>query len=85
MSLLKHEAQHARNLAIHKDMSSEGLEYRAKLVELIYSKESNLLEQFAQEANSLDKSNGHPAAYYRRGDRRENQSEMLTKWPFLNI
>ena len=43
-------------------MSSEDLEYRAKLVELIYSNERNLLERFAKEAESCDKSNGHSAA-----------------------
>lgn len=62
VSLLKHEAQHARDLSIHKNMSSEDLEYRAKLVELIYSVERNLLEQFAREAASSDKSNGHASA-----------------------
>lgn len=62
VSLLKHEAQHARDLAVHKDMSSEDLEYRAKLVELIYSNERNLLERFAKEADSCDKSNGHSVA-----------------------
>ena len=62
VSLLKHEAQHARDLAMQEDMTSEDLEYRAKLVELIYSKERNMLKQFAQEADSSDKSNGHAVA-----------------------
>ena len=62
VSLLKHEAQHARDLAICKEMSSEELEYRAKLVELIYSTERNLLAQFLREADRLDKDNGHAAA-----------------------
>lgn len=62
VSLLKHEAQHARDLAANPDMSSEDLEYRAKLVELIYSSRRNLLERFAQEADTADKSNGHAAA-----------------------
>lgn len=65
VSLLKHEAQHARDLHADKDMSSEDLEYRAKLVELIYSSERNLLPVFAQEADSADKSNGHAMAAYR--------------------
>lgn len=62
VSLLKHEAQHARDLAIQRDMSSEDLEYRAKLVELIYSSERNLLKQFVCEADNSDKSNGHSLA-----------------------
>lgn len=62
VSLLKHEAQHARDLEANKDMSSEELEYRAKLVELIYSSERNLLQAFAQEADVSDKSNGHAMA-----------------------
>ncbi|HBA48532.1 MAG TPA: hypothetical protein DCZ91_12185 [Lachnospiraceae bacterium] len=65
ISLLKHEAQHARDLQTDKEMSSEDLEYRAKLVELIYSDERNLLPAFAQEADSADKSNGHAMAAYR--------------------
>lgn len=65
VSLLKHEAQHARDLAMNKDMSSEDLEYRAKLVELIYSSERNLLLGFAQEADNSNKSNGHAMAAYR--------------------
>lgn len=65
VSLLKHEAQHARDLETDKNMSSENLEYRAKLVELIYSRERNLLKAFAQEADSSDKSNGHAMAAHR--------------------
>lgn len=65
VSLLKHEAQHAKDLEKDKDMSSEDLEYRAKLVELIYSSERNLLLGFAQEADNSDKSNGHATASYR--------------------
>lgn len=62
VSLLKHEAQHARDLALYKEISSEDLEYRAKLVELIYSSERNLLKRFAKEAGSSDQQNGHSAA-----------------------
>lgn len=65
VSLLKHEAQHARDLEMNKDMSSEDLEYRAKLVELIYSSERNMLKGFAQEADDSDKSNDHAMAAYR--------------------
>jgi len=65
VSLLKHEAQHARDLAMNKDMSSEDLEYRAKLVELIYSSERNLLLGFAQEADNSDAGNSHTMAAYR--------------------
>ena len=65
VSLLKHEAQHTRDLEANKDMASEDLEYRAKLVELIYSSERNLLQAFAQEADDSDASNGHAMAAYR--------------------
>lgn len=50
VSLLKHEAQHARDLEAHPKMPPEDLEFRAKLVELIYSKERHLLPVFAAEA-----------------------------------
>lgn len=65
VSLLKHEAQHARDLTTDKNMSSEDLECRAKLVELIYSNERNLLQSFASEADPTDKSNGHAMAAHR--------------------
>lgn len=43
VSLLKHEAQHASDQERYQGITSEDLEYRAKLVELIYSRERNLL------------------------------------------
>lgn len=62
VSLLKHEAQHAQDLAVKKEMLSVDLEYRAKLVELIYSSQRDMLKLFAQEADGQDQSNGHSAA-----------------------
>ena len=57
-SLLKHEAQHAADLAKYKGISPEELEYRAKLVELIYSVQRRLLDQFTYEANAEGTSHG---------------------------
>ena len=65
VSLLKHEAQHSRDLALHPNMSSAALEYRAKLIELIYSNRRNLLPAFDHEADSSDSDNGHALAAYR--------------------
>lgn len=65
VSLLKHEAQHAMDLAEYPGMSSADLEYRAKLVELIYSCQRNLLVPFAHEADSSRESNGHSLAAHR--------------------
>ena len=62
VSLLKHEAQHAQDLARYRQMSSADLEYRAKLVELIYSGERNLLCRFALQAGDSTAENGHAAA-----------------------
>ena len=59
VSLLKHEAQHVRDLEMYKNISSEDLEYRAKLVELIYSSKRNLLEKFIHEAGDA---HGHSVA-----------------------
>lgn len=64
ISLLKHEAQHIQDLQKDREMSSVELEYRAKLVELIYSNERNLLRAFAQEASLTDMSNAHAVAAY---------------------
>lgn len=65
VSLLKHEAQHTRDLAAHPDLPSATLEYRAKLVELIYSTQRNLLAQFSHEADPSDPANGHGMAAHR--------------------
>ena len=62
VSLLKHEAQHAMDLSQYPHMSSEDLEYRAKLVELIYSSKRNLLQQFFHEADTTKEDNGHSLA-----------------------
>lgn len=62
VSLLKHEAQHAMDLSRFPSMCSQDLEYRAKLVELIYSEERNMLEQFCREADTARAANGHSIA-----------------------
>lgn len=62
VSLLKHEAQHAMDLSTFRNMSSEDLEYRAKLVELIYSDKRNLLAQFMYETGTENEGNGHSQA-----------------------
>lgn len=62
VSLLKHEAQHAADLERYGSVSSQDLEYRAKLVELIYSRERNLLEKFLGEADAASAGNGHSLA-----------------------
>lgn len=59
VSLLKHEAQHAMDQARYKDITNEELEYRAKLVELIYSEERRLLERFVSQADVTRADNGH--------------------------
>lgn len=62
VSLLKHEAQHAMDQARYKNITSEELEYRAKLVELIYSRERRMLERFVSQADATNADNGHGLA-----------------------
>lgn len=62
VSLLKHEAQHAMDLEAYPGMASADLEYRAKLVELIYSSQRRLLDQFLLEADGTRADNGHGLA-----------------------
>ena len=62
VSLLKHEAQHASDIELYPEMSSADMKYREKLVELIYSTNRNLLEQFSYEADFAADSNGHALA-----------------------
>lgn len=65
VSLLKHEAQHSVDIARFKSISSDELEYRAKLVELIYSEQRNMLEKFLLEADDSRAKNGHSLASHR--------------------
>lgn len=62
VSLLKHEAQHAADLVRFKNMSIDDLEYRAKLVELIYSTKRNMLLRFMAQAYQVREGNGHALA-----------------------
>lgn len=50
ITFLKHEAQHYYDLAKYPQLTSWELEYRAKLVEIIYGDSSSLLKRFIQEA-----------------------------------
>lgn len=65
ISLLKHEAQHAIDLLRWPNMQSNQLEYRAKLVELIYSTKRNLLIRFLSEADPHQVDNSHAVASYK--------------------
>ena len=62
VSLLKHEAQHGADLERYPDMFPQDLEYRAKLVELIYSSRRPLLERFLGEADAAGSDSGHGLA-----------------------
>lgn len=62
VSLLKHEAQHTMDHQKYADLTTAELEYRAKLVELIYSEKRNLLKSFLSEADPSQKDNGHAVA-----------------------
>lgn len=62
VSLLKHEAQHSEDIRKFSGIKSEDLEYKAKLVELIYSKKRNLLPKFISQADNSDPDNGHAMA-----------------------
>lgn len=62
VSLLKHEAQHAMDQDRYPGITAGELEYRAKLVELIYSEERRMLEQFLREADGTRSGNSHGLA-----------------------
>lgn len=62
VSFLKHEAQHAEDRRRWPDMEPRHLEYRAKLVELIYARETDLLEKFCREADPNKTDDSHAAA-----------------------
>lgn len=64
IGFLKHEAQHIVDYAAYSEISSVDLEYRAKLVELIYST-SDIFLNFFKEASNEEPGNSHAYASYR--------------------
>lgn len=62
VSLLKHEAQHTVDMKRFPEINSAELEYRAKLVELHYSTDSELLQEFLLMADEGKTNDGHALA-----------------------
>lgn len=64
IDFLKHEAQHALDKRYVPDMSEAHLEYKAKLVQLIYAKNMKAFTGFVSEGRMADLSNSHALASY---------------------
>ena len=62
VSLLKHEAQHAVDMKQFPEIIPAELEYRAKLVELYYSGNLDLLQKFLSEADESKTNDAHAVA-----------------------
>ena len=62
VSLLKHEAQHTVDMKQFPGITSAELEYRAKLVELHYSSDLGLLQEFLSAADESKTNDGHAIA-----------------------
>lgn len=62
VSLLKHEAQHTLDMKNFPGITPAELEYRAKLVELIYSVNLGLLQKFLSEADESRAGDSHAVA-----------------------
>ena len=62
VSLLKHEAQHAVDMKRFPEITPAELEYRAKLVELHYSGNLGLLQEFLSTADASRANDAHAAA-----------------------
>ncbi len=65
ISFLKHEAQHAYDKKTYNELSAETLEYRAKLVELIYWPIDKKIKAILREADNSNPDNSHAMAAYR--------------------
>lgn len=77
VSLLKHEAQHILDNKTYQDMETADLEYRAKLIELIYSNDIEMLKGFARDARNDDETNGHQISQYK--IKNEFEKELATR------
>lgn len=64
VNLLKHEAQHIVDYDMYPEISSIDLEYRAKLVELIYATKQNFFN-FLKSASKEDDTNSHAYSSYK--------------------
>lgn len=62
ISFLKHEAQHAFDKKKYPDITSVDLEYRAKLVELIYWPNAKKIKEIFREADTSNPDNCHSVA-----------------------
>ncbi len=62
IALLKHEAQHTVDMKQFPDIKASELEYRAKLVELIYFNDVGLLQKFLSEADERKSNDSHAIA-----------------------
>ena len=62
VSLLKHEAQHTIDMKQFPGITPAELEYRAKLVELHYSSDLGLLQEFLSAADESKTNDGHAIA-----------------------
>ena len=65
VSLLKHEAQHTVDMQQFPEITPAELEYRAKLVELYYSSDLSLLQEFLSEADENKTDDAHAVASVR--------------------
>lgn len=67
ISYLKHESLHFTDLNDYPNLSASDLEYRAKVIELMYCTEETIyerIEDFISGANKSDRNHSHPYANY---------------------
>jgi len=84
VSYLKHESIHFTDLNEYPNLSSADLEYRAKLIELMYCTKKTIYDrvlQFLNGANKNNRKNAHPYANY---CLIQNLSEIIFKTPYEN-
>jgi len=67
VSYLKHESLHFTDLNNYPNLSSADLEYRSKVIELMYCTKETIydrISEFVSGANKSDRENSHPYANY---------------------
>ena len=65
ISFLKHEAQHSLDRRLFPKITSVELEYRAKLIELIYWEDEKIIKMIHLEAENSDERNTHSVASHK--------------------
>ncbi|WP_338731463.1 hypothetical protein [Mangrovimonas cancribranchiae] len=84
ISYLKHESLHFTDLNEYPNLSSTDLEYRAKIIELMFCSEATIYDRIAQFLNGADSENRSHAHAYANYSLIKNLSKIIFKSKYVS-